>query len=603
MDNRSNLIASGQYDKALIKNLRTQSPFADGTRNRDFVNPSLTSNVVFYNHGLEKVDNPHIKVPKHEWRPSGYNLEDYVAQDAQRNKDLPFKPASDRKFAEVPRRNVERPKIDDDARSNAPERHYQRSQRSASSSQRAHSANDNRRGSQLNDKPEDPTHWNAKTQTRETATPPERSVRSTTAERKELRAPSEHSRLPRQELRAPSEHSRAAKEEHAVRADNAPAASGEIVYDLGHNKIGNLSKDKQPIVVIDKDGNSRCGTVYEKVTDSQMSNPDNLICDNCANKNMAEDKVMDARAQREQDMQFARQVSDAMRQQLEDERKRQLDKLRMYQGAIDNQLKDQIARKEAEKAAADAENEKLRDQMNNRDDEIARLEKEKLKKQNFIGDLKNQMDDKRRADQNKRALDDDEDKRNPNLLIDDGWRQPHREAMKDYYKNYLIDQVNEQERNKDWAKNKQKEEDEEYKRKLAQLNADEAARKRDMDDEKRRVFMDEVQKQLAEKEKIRDWENEIKNAEDDNLRKKLERDRQVYLDNVFKKKAQMDDYLNNLGKQIVDKDMEKRIAELERKKRYNTTLCLGKKPVKCYNCAVCRSIYPLKYLNKKHKLA
>ena len=58
-----------------------------------------------------------------------------------------------------------------------------------------------------------------------------------------------------------------------------------------------------------------------------------------------------------------------------------------------------------------------------------------------------------------------------------------------------------------------------------------------------------------------------------------------------------------LGKQIVDKEMEKRIQELESKKRYNTTLCLGKKPTKCYNCAVCRNIYPLKMLNKKQKAA
>lgn len=616
LENRSNLIASGHYDKALIKNLRSQSPFAEGTRNRDFVNPSLTSNVVFYNHGLERVDNPHIRVPKHEWRPSGYNLEDYVAQDAHRSKDMPFKPASDKHFADVVKRVMEKPKVDEDARSNAPERHYQRSRKSEGGSQRAHSAHAQPAG--------EPTHWHANTQTAETGRPADHSARSANRERIAEHSargrPEETDKLSRSADRvgraeaaraAPAHahahpHAQADVSKGVVTAEAAKGAAngaGEAVYDLAHNKIGNVSKDKQPFVIIDKDGVSRCGTIYEKISDSKISHPDNLICDNCVNKNVADDKLKEAQRQRDQDIDFAKKVNDNMRQQLEDERHRQLEKLNMYQQAIDSQLRDAQAMKEAKKAAEDAENEKIRQQLGNRDDEVARLERDQQKKQKFIGDLKNQMDDKKAQDAARAKAEEAEDRRNPNLLIDDGWRAPHRQAMKDYYKNYLVDQVNEQERNKDQAKEKQKQEDDEYKRKLAQLNADEAAKNRMNEDDKRRMFMDEIQKQLADKDKMKDWERRIKDAEDDNHRRKLEADRQVYLDNLFKKKQQMDDYLNSLGKQIVDKDMEKRIQELERKKRYNTTLCLGKKPVKCYNCAVCRSIYPLKMLNKRHRIA
>lgn len=665
IENRSNMIASGRYDKALIKNLRAQSPFQEGARNRDFVNPSLTSNVVFYNHGLERVENPHVRVPKHEWRPSGYNLEDYVNHDAQRAQ-MPLKgSAIDSRAGEGKKKAAEAPRVDEDARSNAPERHYQKSRKSAPGSERASSSHVARG--------QEPTHWNAKTQTRETAREAasapqaeeapvgnmiamphgraqlrmerdvERSVRSRnkTAENKphdqELKE-HEHAhahsngdghghdhgnahghghdhahahghshghdhgngKVLREGVKQSSkEHGH---EGHPSYPSKTPSGQ-EIVYDLGHNKIGVVSKDKAPVVIIDKDGISRCGTIYEKVSDSQISQPDNLVCDNCANRNIHEQKLQDAADQRLRDQEFAQKVSDNMRQQLEEERKRQLDKLRVYQDAIDKQRKDQIDRKEADKMAQEVENEKIRKNLDNRDDEIARLEKERMKKLNFIGDLKDQMENKKALEDQKRRADEEEAKRHPNLLIDDGWRQPHREAMKDYYKNYLIDQVNEAEKNKEKEKDKLKREDDEYKKKLAQLNADELNRQRQIEDDKKRIFMEEVDKQLLDKEKMKDFENRIKAAEDDNYRRKLEQDRQAYLDNIFKKKKQVDEYLQTLGKQIVDKDMEKRIAELEAKKRYNTTLCLGKKPTKCYNCAVCRNIYPLKMLNKKHRLA
>lgn len=507
--------------------------------------------------------------------------------------------APDRVFAEVKRADP----IPEDARSNAPERHYQRSMRASSSNVRGERS------------VHEPTHWNAKTQTAETAayrqTAPqtERSRKMDNDWREEDKASSRHGGRAGDQMSSSAANFYRQNDAMSDRsgrnrtADVAPRAAGQAVYDLAHNKIGNISKDAQPIVVIDKDGNSRCGTIYERANSSQMSNPDNLICDNCANKNMAEDKLAEARDQHQRDQDFARQVNDNMRKQLEDERRRQLDKLRMYQDAIENQRNDHLNKKEKERLETELENERLRRNYENREDDYLRLEKERQKRLNFIGDLKNQIEEKQADNQNRRMAQEEEDRRNPNLLIDDGWRQPHREAMKDYYKNYLIDQVNEKEQLKNAQKDRERLEDEEYKRKLANLNAEEAARVREMDESKRRAFMDDVQRQLADKERLKDYEDRIKNAEDDIMRQKLMKDRQQYMDNAFKKKQQMDDYLNSLGKQIVDKDMEKRIQELERKKRYNTTLCLGKKPVKCYNCAVCRSIYPLKYLNKKHRIA
>ena len=57
-----------------------------------------------------------------------------------------------------------------------------------------------------------------------------------------------------------------------------------------------------------------------------------------------------------------------------------------------------------------------------------------------------------------------------------------------------------------------------------------------MENEKKKIYMDEIENQKKDKEKFQEIENQIKKAEDDNYKKKLEHDRQVLLDNMEKKK-------------------------------------------------------------------
>lgn len=42
--------------------------------------------------------------------------------------------------------------------------------------------------------------------------------------------------------------------------------------------------------------------------------------------------------------------------------------------------------------------------------------------------------------------------------------------------------------------------------------------------------------------------------------------------------------------------------EAEGKKPYLATLIMDQKVHKCYNCAECQNVYPLKHLNKKKKV-
>lgn len=55
--------------------------------------------------------------------------------------------------------------------------------------------------------------------------------------------------------------------------------------------------------------------------------------------------------------------------------------------------------------------------------------------------------------------------------------------------------------------------------------------------------MDEIENQKKDKEKFQELEDNIRKAEDDNYRQKLEHDRQVMLDNMDRKKKQMQEYL------------------------------------------------------------
>ena len=75
----------GELQKGIIKNLREQSPYFEGERNKDWINPSLSSNVLFYNHGLEVVPNHHVKAQ--QVNKKGWNLNNYVAYDVQNRPD------------------------------------------------------------------------------------------------------------------------------------------------------------------------------------------------------------------------------------------------------------------------------------------------------------------------------------------------------------------------------------------------------------------------------------------------------------------------------------------------------------------------------------
>ena len=521
------------HNKALIKNLRGQSPFNEGARNKDYVNPTLTSNIVFYDHGNMPVSNPHINVDKKN--PNGYNLNNYVGWDAKNQKpqqgtqNLPVRKGgetSSKQYTRVEKRVA----VDEDARSVNTSRHYDRSQRSDKSGRNT---------------PENLSQRSGRSQEN-------KSQKGSTQDNKSQRSTSNN--------------------------DNKSQRS-----------------------------TSQSGAQYQKLSTSNISNPDNLICDNCVNHKMHDDKVDNLEKQRANDREHAQRVGDNIRQQLADEKQRHLEKLRLYQNAVDQQLIDHQNRKDNDRVQKTQEDEKIYQMITNGDGFLARQQREveanrERRKQEFVEELKDQLVHGQELKQLKAQEAWELDQKNHNTLIDDGWKEPHRRALKQHYKDNLLNQIDELNVEKDALKNQKQEENERYRQQVNEAVEGDKALRQQLDAQKKQIFQDEIQNQLAEKRRLGEVNDQIRSLEDENHRRKLNHDEQVHYDNLKRKQAQMQDYLGTLTQQMQDQQLNKHLSKEEAKKPTNVTLLLNEKKHKCYNCNVCKNAYPLKLLNKRKRV-
>jgi len=341
---------------------------------------------------------------------------------------------------------------------------------------------------------------------------------------------------------------------------------------------------------------------YQRLSNSNVSQPDNLVCDNCINHKQHNDKIKDLADQRGKDREHALRVNENLRKQLEDEKRKHLDKLKLYQDAIDQQKGDNDRKKALDRENDAKEKERIRAALAKNDDLLALQAQEYQKKQVFIHDLKEQIQlhEKIKVDTAREQL--EFDRQNPNLLIDDAWREPHRRLLQDHYKDNLIDQLKDKEAEKLQDKERRRLEDLEYKQKLEELKLKDKEIRDRLEAQKKGIFQDELQNQLKEKAQLKDLEKQIKGLEDENYRNKIKHDNDVYLDNLFRKKKLQDEVLNKLADQINDNDLKRKLDKEDAKKPGLTSVPLPEREHKKYNCKVCHHHYPIKMLNKKKKL-
>jgi len=341
---------------------------------------------------------------------------------------------------------------------------------------------------------------------------------------------------------------------------------------------------------------------YTRLTNSNVSQPDNLVCDKCINHKAHDDKIRNLQNLKDLDKEHANRVNENLRKQLEDEKRKHLEKLKLYQDAIDNQKADLDRKKELDKQADALEKEKIKIALAKNDDLIALAQQDFERKANFINELRDQI---KQDEENKKqkALDQaDYDKKNPNLLIDDAWREPHRRLLRDHYKDGLQGQIEDKANDKQNKQNQKKDEDEKYRDELAALKNKDDLEKKAITAQKKEILLNELAEQQKERALIKDLENQIKKAEDDNHKRKIQHDNDVYLDNLFRKKLLNEACLQKVTEQKDALDLKKKLDREEARKPGLTSVPIPQKDTKRYNCKVCDHQYPINQMNRKKKI-
>jgi hypothetical protein len=592
--------------KGVLKNTREQSPWNEGNRNKGWINPTLASNVLFYNHGLEEASNHHAQAKK--VNKKGYNLNHYVVYDA-----LPGQEQTQRSTA-APREKSDKASVDKrpnkalsvhQNESEAPRGSAQERQVSPIASEkrigidRSRSPVDAKSLPRAQARPQTSSSPMAPLDARppRPASPIHQEQRSSSrierAYDRTQRSGSANSQVDRvlnksvsqQDIRSPS------RSAHNLANPTDPNAAPLIEQRVG------LSRSNSAVSV-QKYGD------FLRATNSNISNPDALICDFCVNKDMTNAKVDKANALRRQDIEHAAAVDNEIQRQVDDERRRHHQKLLTYQEQIDAQKTDLEHRRQKNKEVEGEENRKIRSMIEeNNYMDWKRLQQQQEQKQRYLSDLEDQLGRTYEARQQKALREAEEDRSSPNLLINDADRDMHRRAKMDHYKRNIKSQLEEQVRDKSGKREAEQAENDAYRKKVQEMINKDIDARRNMVQAKREAFVTEIDRHVALRDQIRAKERDVKAVEMDNLAQKLAYDRQQQLEKAQMKKNQMTNYIKSLGNQIADKEAEKQArAELD-KQLHNGTLLIPQKHDRCYNCAKCRNQYPIKLLNKQRKLA
>jgi hypothetical protein len=342
--------------------------------------------------------------------------------------------------------------------------------------------------------------------------------------------------------------------------------------------------------------------VIQRLTSSLVSNPDNLICDDCINGRIKDGHKDRAQLAKDADREHAERTNANLRKQLEDEKARHLAKLKMYRDGIDDQNQDLIAKKAKNRLAEEAEKQRIMKQLADRSDLIATEQMMQERKDKFRGELADQLANKERERFEQEKKQQEHDRAQHNLLIDDGWRAPHKQALKNHYKDNLINQMNDNDKIKQEERDRRRELDIEYISQVKIYNQKDAEAKAFIESEKKDLLKQELNKQLLENDQKKRDADAHKDKEDQLHKDKIDHDNNVFKDNMERKRIQVQGHLANLTQQALDKEAEKRQAALDAKKPEGTGLHVPQKVKKCLNCAVCKRITALERLNKRYKI-
>ena len=148
----------------------------------------------------------------------------------------------------------------------------------------------------------------------------------------------------------------------------------------------------------------------------------------------------------------------------------------------------------------------------------------------------------------------------------------HHDQLKQHFTQGIKNQIQDKEDEKMWNKHRQEEENERYKNDLKRANNADMQRRKEIDEAKRQIFLNEIKNQENQKRKQKEFDDALSKAENEIVRRKNQEDNLRHLEGERKKKALMDDHLRHIEGQLRDFNDKKRRDLQNKKKPHGTTL-------------------------------
>ena len=313
--------------------------------------------------------------------------------------------------------------------------------------------------------------------------------------------------------------------------------------------------------------------------------------------------IKERRAQedREQEIAYQNKVIENAQAELREEAERNRQKRELYKDALINQRdEDDINNQYKREREIDEERQYIA-YNNDRNRQIEEWDKQRKQdqKDELIRNIRDQMDDNADLRQRNWELEQEIDRKNHNILLDDYWKHPLQQQMREEHRNEIRQQANEDFDRKQRDADKERQENDEFRQRNIEAYENEKKFIEENIIYKKTILREDLDIQRQEKDVIKEHEKAIDEKYAEDRKQQVEVEKQIYLNNMFMKKKQNQEHLNELVKQLGDREMERRIQCAEDKKAVDTTLTIPQKADKCGNCAHCRGKFPLKRLNKK----
>ena len=587
--------------KAIVKNLTDQSPFREGTKNKDWINPTLSSNVLFYNNQDDQASNHHAK-PK-RINKKGYNLNHYVAYDAQLKEDQIQSIQRDNENSRKGLQNLNNPIKTQRERSTQrelnerPRSPINSSQRISVERSRSQQANEGKHIEIQNNNQE--VHESQKLKSTSSIKidqkgikierKNDRSIRSTSAvhNQEDSKSPSK-TRSEQIVFTVEVGQSQEINKTSTISAQRPEGSHSEQRIQRSHSAVSFPNNQAE----------------YLKVTVPTISNPDNLVFDHCINNDIVGNKIQTLQFMREKEAENVKLINENLKKQLEDEKQQQFNKMKMYKNEIESQKMEHENRLRKIKKSKDNENEKIRNMIDfNEQEDHIKIQKLMERKQNYAHDLNEQVLKNYDARQQNHFNQTQAEKEFSNQLFDLNTRELQKKIAKEQYKINLKNQLNDQAKLKDSKRENEQFQNDIYRKKVQEMINQDIENRKQMDLKKKQIFLNEADKHLAMRETHKKQEQEQNNNKIENVIRKMEQDNLKAQESDNLKRLKMKEHVNVLGAQIANRSVDKQLQQTMDKIPTGTTLLIHQKTDRCYNCAKCRQQYPLKLLNKQRGMS